>query len=83
MEGKPYAPSGESGWQARALCAQTDPEPFFPKKGGSSIEAKKICRECEVSAACLRYALDNNERFGIWGGRTERERRSLKRGPRN
>jgi WhiB family redox-sensing transcriptional regulator len=67
------------GWQDRALCAQTDPEAFFPEKGGSTREAKKVCRGCEVRAECLEYALERDERFGIWGGLSERERRRLKR----
>ena len=67
-------------WQDRALCAQTDPEAFFPEKGGSTREAKKICLGCEVRAECLVYALAHDERFGIWGGLSERERRRLKRG---
>jgi len=67
------------GWQDRALCAQTDPESFFPEKGGSTREAKKVCRGCEVRAECLEYALEHDERFGIWGGLSERERRRLKR----
>jgi len=66
-------------WQERALCAQTDPEAFFPEKGGSTREAKKVCVSCEVRAECLEYALANDERFGIWGGLSERERRKLKR----
>lgn len=66
-------------WQERALCAQTDPEAFFPEKGGSTREAKKVCVGCEVRAECLEYALENDERFGIWGGLSERERRKLKR----
>ena len=67
-------------WQDRALCAQTDPEAFFPEKGGSTREAKKVCRACEVRAECLEYALEHDERFGIWGGLSERERRRIKRG---
>ncbi len=67
-------------WQEKALCAQTDPEAFFPEKGGSTREAKRICMGCEVRDACLEYALANDERFGIWGGLSERERRRLKRG---
>lgn len=67
-------------WQERALCAQTDPEAFFPEKGGSTREAKRICLGCDVRDACLEYALANDERFGIWGGLSERERRRLKRG---
>ena len=70
----------EDQWQDRALCAQTDPEAFFPEKGGSTREAKRICQGCEVKAECLEYALHNDERFGIWGGLSERERRRLKRG---
>ena len=69
----------ELGWQERALCAQTDPESFFPEKGGSTREAKKVCLACEVRSDCLEYALANDERFGIWGGLSERERRRLKR----
>lgn len=67
------------GWQGDALCAQTDPEAFFPEKGGSTREAKRICDSCEVRAECLSYALENDERFGIWGGLSERERRKLRR----
>jgi WhiB family redox-sensing transcriptional regulator len=66
-------------WQDRALCAETDPESFFPEKGGSTREAKRICSGCEVRAECLEYALAHDERFGIWGGLSERERRKLKR----
>ncbi len=70
----------EDQWQERALCAQTDPEAFFPEKGGSTREAKRICLGCDVRNECLEYALANDERFGIWGGLSERERRRLKRG---
>lgn len=74
--------NGEEGdWQERALCAQTDPEAFFPEKGGSTREAKRICLGCEVRAECLEFALARDERFGIWGGLSERERRRLKHHP--
>jgi WhiB family transcriptional regulator, redox-sensing transcriptional regulator len=66
-------------WQTDALCAQTDPEAFFPEKGGSTRDAKRICTSCDVKSQCLDYALQNDERFGIWGGLSERERRKLKR----
>jgi WhiB family redox-sensing transcriptional regulator len=69
----------ELDWQDQALCAQTDPEAFFPEKGGSTREAKRVCRSCEVRSECLEYALEHDERFGIWGGMSERERRRLKR----
>ena len=70
---------GVLSWQDQALCAQTDPEAFFPEKGGSTREAKRICVGCEVKQECLEYALMQDERFGIWGGLSERERRRLKR----
>jgi WhiB family redox-sensing transcriptional regulator len=78
FEPEPLPPADQ--WQDRALCAQTDPEAFFPEKGGSTREAKKICLGCEVRHECLEYALAHDERFGIWGGLSERERRRLKRG---
>ncbi len=71
--------SSALSWQTDALCAQTDPESFFPEKGGSTREAKKICASCDVRGECLEYALANDERFGIWGGLSERERRKLRR----
>ena len=66
-------------WQKKGLCAQTDPEAFFPEKGGSTREAKKICSGCEVKAECLEYALSSQEPYGVWGGLSERERRRLRR----
>lgn len=69
----------ELEWHDKALCAQTDPEAFFPEKGGSTREAKRICESCEVRQECLEYALANDERFGIWGGLSEMERRRLRK----
>ncbi|MCU1632957.1 MAG: WhiB family transcriptional regulator [Micrococcaceae bacterium] len=82
--GLPIAPGnidddGELSWQADSLCAQTDPEAFFPEKGGSTRDAKKVCGACMVRSECLEYALENDERFGIWGGLSERERRRLRK----
>jgi len=65
-------------WRQDALCAETDPEAFFPEKGGSTREAKRVCSGCSVRAQCLEAALANDERFGIWGGLSERERRRLR-----
>ncbi|MFD2024131.1 WhiB family transcriptional regulator [Promicromonospora aerolata] len=64
----------DEGWRDQALCAQTDPETFFPEKGSSSADAKRVCDSCDVRAQCLRYALRNGERFGIWGGLSVSER---------
>ncbi|MDQ0279209.1 WhiB family redox-sensing transcriptional regulator [Arthrobacter silviterrae] len=74
-----FSDEGELGWQTDALCAQTDPEAFFPEKGGSTRDAKKVCGGCNVRSQCLEYALANDERFGIWGGLSERERRRLRK----
>jgi WhiB family redox-sensing transcriptional regulator len=68
----------EEEWQAAALCAQTDPEAFFPEKGGSNRDAKAVCAACDVRNQCLEYALEHDERFGIWGGLSELQRRRLK-----
>ncbi len=64
-------------WQDSALCSQTDPDAFYPEKGASPRTAKRICGLCDVKAECLDYALSHNERFGIWGGLSERERRRM------
>lgn len=74
------APSADRDeWSAFMLCAQADPEAFFPDKGGSTRIPKAVCDSCLVSAQCLMNALDNDERFGIWGGLSERQRRQLKK----
>jgi WhiB family redox-sensing transcriptional regulator len=72
-------PEGDFGWQDESLCSQTDPESFFPERGASVREAKALCALCNVRDECLQYALDNDERFGVWGGLSERERRKLRR----
>jgi WhiB family redox-sensing transcriptional regulator len=76
---QPVEEENPLAWQSDSLCAQTDPEAFFPEKGGSTRDAKRICQSCEVKAQCLEYALQNDERFGIWGGLSERERRKLRK----
>jgi WhiB family redox-sensing transcriptional regulator len=70
---------GDRTWQAQANCAGVDPDLFFPERGASTREAKAVCRACVVRQECLEYALVNGEKFGIWGGLSERERRRLRR----
>ena len=67
-------------WRDRALCAQVDPDLFFPEKGGPSRDAKQLCLSCPVKDPCLEFAMASEERFGIWGAMSERERRRLERG---
>ena len=66
-------------WREKALCAQVDGDLFFPEKGESARPAKSICRRCPVIAECLAFALATNEREGIWGGLSARERAELRR----
>ncbi len=66
-------------WQSMANCMGVDPELFFPERGASTREAKAVCRACVVRGDCTEYALANGEKFGIWGGLSERERRKVLR----
>lgn len=74
-----YEEMQDLSWQADANCVGVDPDIFFPERGASTKEAKSICTACKVRENCLEYALDNGEKFGIWGGTSERERRRLRR----
>jgi len=66
-------------WWDFANCLGVEPDLFFPERGASTREAKEVCRGCVVLGDCLEYALDHGEKFGIWGGMSERERRRLRR----
>lgn len=68
-------------WEFRALCAQTGPDAFYPEKGITSKDAKKICGRCAVVSDCLEVALarDADKDYGVWGNTTEHERRKIRR----
>jgi WhiB family redox-sensing transcriptional regulator len=66
-------------WADRANCRGVDPDLFFPDRGEPTRHAKEVCRGCEVRDECLGYALASGQKFGIWGGTSERERRLLRR----
>lgn len=66
-------------WHEKARCKGWDPEIFYPDRGVPSASAKAVCRECPVQPDCLDYAISRDERFGIWGGLSERERRKMYR----
>jgi hypothetical protein len=68
-------PAGD--WVVDGLCGQVDPELFFPRPNADASDAKAVCRECPVRTQCLAYALENEERWGIWGGMTPAERKRL------
>ena len=64
-------------WAEHALCAQADPDAWFPDKGRSApaVIAKQICGRCPVRGECLEYALSGADTWGavstgIWGGTT-------------
>ena len=74
-----FSGSDERRWQEEANCRGVDPDLFFPERGASTREAKAACRGCEARVDCLEYALAHGEKFGIWGGLSERERRRVRR----
>lgn len=70
---------GELSWQDYANCRGADADLFFPERGASTRKAKAICAECQVRQECLEFAIQIGEKFGIWGGMSERERRKIRR----
>ena len=66
-------------WQKDGACLGSHPDLFFLKRGEKARPAKEVCRQCKVREECLEYALDTSEKFGIWGGLSEKERRKFKR----
>jgi WhiB family redox-sensing transcriptional regulator len=79
----PLSEDGRDPWKDHALCTQTDPEIFFPEKSHwkQSIRAKLVCQKCPVQPECLAHALKHNEQYGVWGGKTARQRQELRRQP--
>lgn len=82
----PIEITSRKAWQDEARCVGTDPDAFFPDKGGSTRDVKRICNgpadgsdPCPVRAQCLEDAIVNDERFGVFGGLAERERRAISR----
>ena len=67
-------------WKLDGLCAEVDPDLWFPEASEPGISAKRICRRCAVIDVCLEYAIIHHE-LGIWGGTSERERRALRKEP--
>ncbi len=66
-------------WQDSANCSGANQDLFFPERGASTRKAKAICAACAVKEECLEFAITQGERFGIWGGLSERERRKIRR----
>lgn len=70
---------GSFGWRDFANCLGANGDLFFPDRGASTRAAKQICAECQVRLDCLEYAVTRGEKFGIWGGLSERERRKIRK----
>jgi len=75
----PLAVLTPTPWVNHGACHGTDPGLFFPTRGEDVTNAKAVCGTCPVRSDCLKHALDTHERFGVWGGCTEDERRAIRR----
>lgn len=68
-----------TNWKLHAACRGMDTELFYPEQGESPYPALAVCATCPVTPACLATALKNNERFGIWGGKSAKQRQNIRR----
>ena len=64
-------------WMSDALCAQTDPDAFFPEPNVRARAAKRVCAACPVRQQCLDYAIRTGTVDGIWGGLAYPQRRRI------
>lgn len=71
--------STRADWHRQANCRGCDPDMFFLPKGQPTEAAKAVCAGCVVREDCLEHALTANEKFGIWGGLSRRERLYVRR----
>lgn len=75
----PADPSPPDVWQDQAACFGVDPDIFFPVSEEEAGPALAFCSSCSLRELCLAWALKNGERYGVWGGLTEQQRRRLQR----
>jgi len=69
----------EQPWSALAACRGFDSAIFFPGQDGNADPALEVCDSCSVKDDCLEYAMETRQRYGVWGGTTERQRRRILR----
>jgi WhiB family redox-sensing transcriptional regulator len=74
-----YARIHDAGWMREAACRGMDTNLFFPITGQHAVEAKTVCARCPVAEACRDYALKSGEKWGVWGGMTEKDRKTVRR----
>lgn len=65
-----------TNWMNKAACRGANTNMFYPNPGEPSTPARQICDTCPVAVECLEYAINNGERYGIWGGTPVRKRRN-------
>lgn len=65
-------------WRQEAACKGLDPDLWYPERGDLLVMAREVCARCPVRGECLDFALTEGEKFGVWGGMSERERRILR-----
>ncbi len=75
----PMDPTPPDFWQESASCFGVDPDVFFPISEEEAGPALAFCGACRIREECLSWALKNGERYGVWGGTTEQQRRRLQR----
>lgn len=81
VNGPPHPYDDNPDWQKAGACHGKGTDLWFPPRGTPTakiLEAKRICSDCPIKQQCLDYALWHGDRAGIWGGKTEKERRNLK-----
>jgi WhiB family transcriptional regulator, redox-sensing transcriptional regulator len=81
LAGPPHPYDTNPDWQKDGACCGKGPDLWFPPRGtpyAKILEAKRICSDCPIKQKCLDYALWHGDRAGIWGGKTEKERRNLR-----
>lgn len=66
-------------WREDALCSQVGGDHWFPEKGETNSDAKKVCSRCPAVDACLEYAVATWQRYGVWGGKTPKEVAKIRR----
>jgi WhiB family redox-sensing transcriptional regulator len=78
---EPHREAADLSWAELAACRGADVDLWFPERGDTGTPAKAVCWECPVRLDCLAHALEHNEREGVWGGYSARERRRMKESP--
>jgi WhiB family redox-sensing transcriptional regulator len=79
LKSLPPNPAPPDMWQELAACHGIDPDVFFPTSEEEAGPALAYCGACGIREMCLAWALKNGERYGVWGGLTEQQRRRLVR----